>query len=280
MAFQHYILVCGGTGCESNKADDIYKQLMHQVEHQGVKETVQVVKTGCFGFCAQGPIVKILPEESFYVGVSPDDAKELIAEHIVKGRPVERLLYKEEQSKEHARVDDISFYQKQFRIVLRNCGFINPEEISEYIARDGYAALEKVIFEMKPEDVVEQLKISGLRGRGGAGFPTWMKWNFTREQENDQKYVVCNADEGDPGAYMDRSVLEGDPHSILEAMAICGRTIGANKGYIYIRAEYPLAIQRLETAIGQATEMGLLGENILGSDFSFDVELRLGAGAF
>ncbi|MFW5777006.1 MAG: NADH-quinone oxidoreductase subunit NuoF [Spirochaetota bacterium] len=280
MAFQHYILVCGGTGCESNKADEIYRQLIHQAEHQGVKETVQVVKTGCFGFCAQGPIVKILPEESFYVGVAPEDAQELIAEHIVKGRPVDRLLYKEEGSKAHARVDDISFYQKQFRIVLRNCGFINPEEISEYIARDGYAALEKVVFEMAPEDVVAELKASGLRGRGGAGFPTWMKWNFTREQESGQKYVVCNADEGDPGAYMDRSVLEGDPHSVLEAMAICGRTIGADKGYIYIRAEYPLAIQRLEKAIAQATEAGLLGEKILGSDFSFDIEIRLGAGAF
>jgi NADP-reducing hydrogenase subunit HndC len=280
MAFQHYILVCGGTGCESNKADDIYRQLIHQAEAQGVKETVQVVKTGCFGFCAQGPIVKILPEESFYVGVAPEDAQELIAEHIVKGRPVDRLLYKEEGSKAHARVDDISFYQKQFRIVLRNCGFINPEEISEYIARDGYAALEKAVFEMAPEDVVAELKASGLRGRGGAGFPTWMKWNFTREQVSDQKYVVCNADEGDPGAYMDRSVLEGDPHSVLEAMAICGRTIGADKGYIYIRAEYPLAIERLEKAIAQATEAGLLGENILGSDFSFDIEIRLGAGAF
>ncbi|MFW5683990.1 MAG: NADH-quinone oxidoreductase subunit NuoF [Spirochaetota bacterium] len=280
MAFQHYILVCGGTGCESNKADDIYKQLIREADDQGVKQDVQVVKTGCFGFCAQGPIVKILPEESFYVGVQPTDAKELVAEHIVKGRPVERLLYKEAESKEHARVDDISFYQKQFRIVLRNCGFINPEEISEYIARDGYAALEKAIFEMSPEQIVEELKASGLRGRGGAGFPTWLKWNLTREQESDQKYVVCNADEGDPGAYMDRSVLEGDPHTVLEAMAICGRTIGADKGYIYIRAEYPLAIRRLEKAIEQAKEMGLLGDKILGSDFSFDVEIRLGAGAF
>ncbi len=280
MAFQHYVLVCGGTGCESNKADDIYRQLIHQAEHQGVKETTQVVKTGCFGFCAQGPIVKILPEESFYVGVGPEDAQELISEHIVKGRQVERLLYKEEESKEHARVDDISFYQKQFRIVLRNCGFINPEEISEYIARDGYAALEKAVFELSPEDIVEELKASGLRGRGGAGFPTWMKWNLTREQEGGQKFVVCNADEGDPGAYMDRSVLEGDPHTVLEAMAIAGRTIGADKGYIYIRAEYPLAIARLEKAIAQATEYGLLGDNILGSDFSFDIEIRLGAGAF
>lgn len=280
MGFQHYILVCGGTGCESNKADEIFRHLIREVEEQKLDEKVQVVKTGCFGFCAQGPIVKILPEESFYVNVVPDDAQELVTEHIVKGRPVERLLYREADSKKHARVDDISFYQKQFRIVLRNCGFINPEEISEYIARDGYAALEKVLFEMAPEQVIDELKSSGLRGRGGAGYPTWMKWNFTRGAEGERKYVVCNADEGDPGAYMDRSILEGDPHSVLEAMAICGRTIGADKGYIYIRAEYPLAIGRLERAIAQAKEYGLLGEGILGSDFSFDVELRLGAGAF
>ena len=280
MAYQHYCLVCGGTGCESNKADEIYKNLMRETEEQGVRDDVQVVKTGCFGFCAQGPIVKMLPEESFYVEVQPEDAKELISEHVVKGRTVDRLLYKEEESKQHARVDDISFYQKQFRIVLRNCGFIDPEEITEYIARDGYAALEKVLFEMSPEDVVAELKEAGLRGRGGAGFPTWLKWNLTREVESEQKYVVCNADEGDPGAYMDRSVLEGDPHSVLEAMAICGRTIGADKGYIYIRAEYPLAIGRLERAIEQAKEYGLLGDKILGSDFSFDIEIRLGAGAF
>jgi NADH:ubiquinone oxidoreductase subunit F (NADH-binding)/(2Fe-2S) ferredoxin len=280
MAFQHHILVCGGTGCESNKAESIYKRLIHEAEQQGVKDTVQVVKTGCFGFCAQGPVVKVLPDESFYVQVSPDDAEEIIAEHIVKGRPVSRLLYQNEESKEHARVDDIDFYQKQFRIVLRNCGFINPEEIEEYIARDGYTALEKVLFEMSPDDVISELKASGLRGRGGAGFPTWMKWNFSKDTPGDIKYVVCNADEGDPGAYMDRSVLEGDPHTVLESMAICGKTIGANLGYIYIRAEYPLAIRRLERAIAQATEMGLLGKDILGSGFDFDVELRLGAGAF
>ena len=280
MAFQHYILVCGGTGCESNKADGIYRALKREAEEHDLSGTVQIVKTGCFGFCAQGPIVKILPEESFYVEVSPDDAKELIEEHIVKGRAVERLLYKEENSKEHARVDDISFYQKQFRIVLRNCGFINPEEITEYISRDGYAALEKALFEMEPADVVEILKAAGLRGRGGAGFPTWLKWNLTAQEEADQKYVVCNADEGDPGAYMDRSVLEGDPHSVLEAMAIAGKTIGATKGFIYIRAEYPLAINRLKIAIAQATEYGLLGKNILDSGFDFEIEIRLGAGAF
>ncbi|MFP4376282.1 MAG: NADH-ubiquinone oxidoreductase-F iron-sulfur binding region domain-containing protein [Spirochaetales bacterium] len=280
MAYQHYVLVCGGTGCESNKADDIYKSLQREVEHHELATTVQVVKTGCFGFCAQGPIVKILPEESFYVEVDPKDARELIEEHIVKGRPVKRLLYKEEQSKEHARVDDISFYQKQFRVVLRNCGFIDPEEISEYISRDGYVALEKVLYDLTPDQVIEELKVAGLRGRGGAGFPTWMKWNLTKAEEADQKYVVCNADEGDPGAYMDRSVLEGDPHSVLEAMAIAGKTIGASKGFIYIRAEYPLAINRLKKAIAQATEYGLLGKDILGSGFDFEIEIRLGAGAF
>jgi NADH:ubiquinone oxidoreductase subunit F (NADH-binding)/(2Fe-2S) ferredoxin len=280
MAFQHYVLVCGGTGCESNKADGIYQALKRECEEHQLSNSVQVVKTGCFGFCAQGPIVKILPEESFYVEVTPGDAKELVEEHIVKGRPVQRLLYKEENSKTHARVEDISFYQKQFRIVLRNCGFINPEEITEYISRDGYAALEKVLFEMSPQDVVAELKEAGLRGRGGAGFPTWMKWNLTAEQESDQKYVVCNADEGDPGAYMDRSVLEGDPHSVLEAMAIAGRTIGATRGFIYIRAEYPLAINRLKIAIEQATEYGLLGKNILDTGFDFEIEIRLGAGAF
>jgi len=280
MAFQHYVLVCGGTGCESNKADEIYTSLRRETEQHDLSQTVQVVKTGCFGFCAQGPIVKILPEESFYVGVEPKDSKELIEEHIVKGRPVSRLLYKDEKSKEHARVDDISFYQKQFRVVLRNCGFIDPEEISEYISRDGYVALEKALFDLTPDQVIEELKAAGLRGRGGAGFPTWMKWNLTKEQESDQKYVVCNADEGDPGAYMDRSVLEGDPHSVLEAMAIAGRTIGASQGFIYIRAEYPLAINRLKRAITQATEYGLLGKDILGSGFDFEIEIRLGAGAF
>ncbi len=278
MAFNHYVLVCGGTGCESSKADDIFQNLRHEIHANGLHEKVQVVKTGCFGFCEQGPIVKILPEDAFYVEVKPEDAKELVDEHLIKGRPVERLLYKE--SKELARVDEISFYQKQFRIVLRNCGFINPESIEEYIARDGYAALEKALFEMSADDILKELEKSGLRGRGGAGFPTWKKWKFTKDVESDIKYVVCNADEGDPGAYMDRSVLEGDPHSVLEAMTIAGIACGASRGYIYIRAEYPLAIRRLNNAIDQAKEMGLLGEKILGSDFSFDIEVRLGAGAF
>jgi len=280
MAFKNYILVCGGTGCESNKSDEIYKNLISECEAHGVKDDVQVVKTGCFGFCEKGPIVKVLPDESFYVEVKPSDAKEIIAEHIVKGPQVKRLLYQGEETKKKARVEDIQFYQKQFRIVLRNCGVINPEDVNEYIARDGYAALEKVLFSMKPDDVIEELKKSGLRGRGGAGFPTWMKWNFTKKVSDTPKYVVCNADEGDPGAYMDRSTCEGDPHSIIEAMTICGYTIGANEGVIYIRAEYPLAIHRLEKAIGQAREMGLLGQNILGSGFDFDIQMRYGAGAF
>ncbi|MBN1520105.1 MAG: NADH-quinone oxidoreductase subunit NuoF [Spirochaetales bacterium] len=280
MAYKHFILVCGGTGCESSKADDIYKELISQAEAQGVKDDVQVVKTGCFGFCEKGPIVKVLPAESFYVEVKPSDAKEIIAEQIVKGREVTRLLYKDDKQKDRIKVEDIQFYQKQFRIVLRNCGIINPENIDEYIARDGYAALEKVLSSMKPNDVIAELKKSGLRGRGGAGFPTWRKWEFSRGPQADQKYVVCNADEGDPGAYMDRSTVEGDPHSVIEAMAICGYTIGASKGFVYIRAEYPLAIERLKIAIAQAKDYGLLGDNILGTGFSFDLEIRLGAGAF
>jgi NADP-reducing hydrogenase subunit HndC len=280
MAFSSYVLVCGGTGCEAGKSDQIYRNLSREVEERNLADSVQVVKTGCFGFCEKGPIVKILPEESFYVEVRPDDAAELIEEHVVKGRPVQRLLYNPAEDQNRARIENIDFYQKQYRIVLRNCGFINPENIDEYIARDGYAALEKVLFEMTPDDVVDELRKSGLRGRGGAGFPTFRKWMFTKDAPGEPKYVVCNADEGDPGAYMDRSTLEGDPHTVLEALAIAGRTVGANQGYIYIRAEYPLAIQRLETAIQQATDYGLLGENILGSGFDFQVEIRLGAGAF
>jgi NADH:ubiquinone oxidoreductase subunit F (NADH-binding)/(2Fe-2S) ferredoxin len=280
MAFKQYVLVCGGTGCESSDADGIYRNIQKEVEKQNLAEDVQVVKTGCFGFCERGPVVKVLPDETFYVEVAPDDASEIVAEQCVKGRPVERLLYKEAESKQHARIEDISFYQKQFRVVLRNCGFINPEDIEEYVARDGYQALEKALFHMKPDDVIEQLKISGLRGRGGAGFPTWMKWNFTKQVEETPKYVVCNADEGDPGAYMDRSTLEGDPHSIIEAMTIAGYTCGANEGFVYVRAEYPIAIDRLRIAIEQAREYGLLGKDILGSGFDFDMDIRLGAGAF
>jgi NADH:ubiquinone oxidoreductase subunit F (NADH-binding)/(2Fe-2S) ferredoxin len=281
MAKKNFILVCGGTGCESSRADEIYKSLIKQAELQGVKNDVQVVKTGCFGFCEKGPIVKVLPQESFYVQVKPEDSAEIISEQVIKGREVKRLLYrKEEKSADTVKVEDIEFYQKQFRIVLRNCGVINPENIEEYIAREGYTGLEKALFQMQPGDIVEELKKSGLRGRGGAGFPTWMKWDLTRKQADPVKYVVCNADEGDPGAYMNRSTIEGDPHSIIEAMAICGRTIGATEGFIYIRAEYPLAIERLKIAIEQARDYGLIGKNILGSGFDFDIEIRLGAGAF
>ncbi len=280
MGFKNYILVCGGTGCESSKSDLIYRNLIEEAKAQGVADQVQVIKTGCFGFCEQGPIVKVLPEDSFYVQVKPEDAKEIISEHVIKGREVTRLLYIKQQRKPYEEVEDIQFYNKQLRIVLRNCGSIDPENIDEYIAADGYKALEKVLFEMSEDDVINELKTAGLRGRGGAGFPTWMKWNFTKQAQGDVKYVVCNADEGDPGAYMDRSTLEGDPHSVLEAMTICGHTIGAHQGFIYIRAEYPLAIHRLEVAMAQAREYGLLGKDILGSGFDFDIEIRLGAGAF
>jgi NADH:ubiquinone oxidoreductase subunit F (NADH-binding)/(2Fe-2S) ferredoxin len=281
MAYKNFILVCAGTGCESSKAIEIYDTLKREAEAQGVKDDVQVVKTGCFGFCEKGPIVKVLPAESFYVEVKPEDAREIIAEQVVKGREVKRLLYKKDtKTADTVKVEDIDFYQKQFRVVLRNCGVINPESIDEYIARDGYAGLERALFKMKPADVVNELKLSGLRGRGGAGFPTWLKWDLTLKAPGDLKYVVCNADEGDPGAYMNRSTIEGDPHSLIEAMTICGYTIGSKQGYIYIRAEYPLAIERLRIAIKQAKEYGLLGANILGSGVDFDLDIRLGAGAF
>ena len=279
MAYTHYILVCGGTGCESSNADLIYKNLQAEAKNFGVEDKVQIVKTGCFGFCEKGPIVKVLPEDSFYVEVKPEDAKDIIAEQVVKGREIQRLLYNKEK-KNIEDVQEIQFYQKQKRIVLRNCGVINPEDINEYIARDGYLALEKALFEMTPEQIVDEVKKSGLRGRGGAGFPTGLKWEAGMKAPGDVKYVVCNADEGDPGAYMDRSTIEGDPHSILEAMTICGKAIGANKGFVYIRAEYPLAIERLKIAMVQAKENGLLGKDILGSGFDFDIEIRLGAGAF
>lgn len=281
MACKNYILVCGGTGCESSKSDEIYRDLIKEAELQGVKDEVQIVKTGCFGFCERGPIVKVLPSESFYVGVTPGDAKEIIAEQVIKGREVKRLLYKKDQNAAGTvKVQDIDFYQKQFRVVLRNCGVINPESIEEYIARDGYKALEKALFEMTPEQIIAEVKASGLRGRGGAGFPTGVKWETANKAPGDVKYIVCNADEGDPGAYMDRSTIEGDPHSILEAMIIAGKAVGSHQGFIYIRAEYPLAIERLNVAIAQAKDMGLMGKDILGSGFDFDVELRLGAGAF
>ena len=280
MAYKQFVLVCSGTGCESARGRELLASLEESVAKHGLAADVQVVKTGCFGFCEKGPIVKILPEETFYVQVTPEDAEEIVAENLVKGRPVKRLQYNPSESKTNVRLEDIEFYQKQVRIVLRNCGVIDPDSIDEYIARDGYVALEKALFEMTPDDIIEELKTSGLRGRGGAGFPTWRKWLFTKGTPSDEKFIMCNADEGDPGAYMDRSTLEGDPHSVLEAMAIAGYTVGSSTGVIYIRAEYPLAISRLENAIAQAKEYGLLGENILGQGFNFDIEIRLGAGAF
>ena len=279
--FNTHILVCAGTGCRASESDLIFKKLDEGVKSRGLDGEVQVVKTGCFGFCEKGPIVKFMPDNTFYVQVTPADADTLVEEHLVKGRQVERLLYTDPTNGES--ISDskhMGFYRKQLRIALRNSGFIDPENIDEYIARDGYQALGKTLLEMTPEAVIGEVKGSGLRGRGGGGFPTGLKWQFTRNFESDEKYVVCNADEGDPGAFMDRSILEGDPHSVLEAMAICGYAIGANTGLVYIRAEYPLAIQRLLKAIDQAREYGLLGKNIMGSGFDFDIELKYGAGAF
>jgi NADH:ubiquinone oxidoreductase subunit F (NADH-binding)/(2Fe-2S) ferredoxin len=279
--YNMHILVCGGTGCHSSQSDAIVWNLRDELEAKGLTDQVQVILTGCFGFCEKGPIVKIMPDNTFYVQVKPEDAQIIVEEHIIKGRKVPRLLYRDPETKDA--VGDskhMGFFKKQLRIVLRNCGFINPENIDEYIAREGYMALGKVISEMTPQDVIREIKNSGQRGRGGAGFPTGLKWEIASKNKSDEKYVVCNADEGDPGAFMDRSVLEGDPHSVLEAMAICGYAIGAAHGLIYIRAEYPLAVHRLKVAIAQAREYGLLGKNIFGSDFSFDIELRYGAGAF
>ena len=263
-----------------NSSQGITENLQKAIERNGITDKVDVITVGCFGFCEQGPIVKTVPDNTFYVSVKPEDAEAIVREHIIKGRKVERLLYVAPDTGRH--VSDskhMEFYKPQVRIALRNCGFIDPENINEYIARDGYAALGKVL-EMRPEEVIREIMDSGLRGRGGGGFPTGLKWKITREVQADQKYVVCNADEGDPGAFMDRSILEGDPHSIIEAMAINGYCTGASKGMIYIRAEYPLAIHRLEVAIAQAREYGLLGDDIMGTGFSFDIEIRYGAGAF
>ena len=282
-SYNHFILVCGGTACESMKGDEIFRNLISEAEKLGIKDQVQVLKTGCFGFCEGGPIVKVLPEESFYVYVKPEDAAEIIAEQCLKGREVKRLLYKGDgdvEKKDILKVEDIQFYQKQYRVVLRNCGVINPENIDEYIGREGYQGLEHVLFDWTPEKLIEEIKKSGLRGRGGAGFPTWLKWDLARKAEGSPKYIICNADEGDPGAYMDRSTIEGDPHSVIEGMITAGKAIGANHGIVYIRAEYPLAVERLKIALKQAQEYGLLGKNILGSGFDFDIEIRLGAGAF
>ncbi len=279
--YSMHMLVCGGTGCKSSDSDILVEKLKKELLKQGLEETVQVVMTGCFGFCEKGPIVKIMPDNTFYTQVKPEDAEDIVEEHVVKGRRVTRLLYKDPEK--NTAVEDtkhMGFYKKQLRIALRNCGFLDPEKIEEYIARDGYMAIGKVLTELSPEETISLMKDSGLRGRGGAGFPSGLKWEFARNNESDKKYVVCNADEGDPGAFMDRSILEGDPHSVLEAMAITGYCIGADEGFIYIRAEYPLAIERLKIAINQAREYGLLGENILGSGFNFDIGLKYGAGAF
>ncbi len=275
------ILCCGGTGCHASSSAELMDNLRKLIQERGLDNDVKVVQTGCFGFCAQGPIVKIMPDNVFYVQVKPEDAAEIVEKHIVGKRLIERLLFIEPQLKE--RIHDyakMSFYAKQERIALRNCGLLDPEDISEYIANDGYQALAKCLFEMTPAQVVQEVLNSGLCGRGGAGFPTGMKWKIAAGVQTDEKYIVCNADEGDPGAFMDRSIMEGDPSSIVEAMAIGAYAIGARHGLVYIRAEYPLAVERLRTAIRQAREAGLLGDNIMGSGFCFDIEIKLGAGAF
>ena len=276
---EKHILVCHGTGCTSSKSPEILEKLREILKEKNMNN-VRVVMTGCFGLCAKGPIVIIRPEDTFYAMVKPEDCEEIIEKHIQNGEVVERLLCKDIDGTKVQKLDELSFYKKQKRIALKNCGVINPEEIDEYIAFDGYKALERVLIEMTPEEVIETIKQSGLRGRGGAGFPTGKKWELTKNSESTQKYVVCNADEGDPGAFMDRSILEGDPHSVLEAMAIAAYAIGANQGYIYVRAEYPIAVHRFQVAIDQAREYGILGKNIFGTKFDFDVDIRLGAGAF
>ena len=280
-----HVLVCGGTGCTSSGSQAVQAAFTENIEAFGLSEEVKLVQTGCFGLCALGPVVIIYPDGTFYSRVTPDDVKEIVEEHLLKGRVVERLVYadtgaEEVLSKAEVSLNDTAFYKSQKRIVLRNCGVIDPDSIDEYIAMDGYAALGKVLTEMTPEDVIKLVTDSGLRGRGGGGFPTGRKWALCAPNKAPQKYVVCNADEGDPGAFMDRSILEGDPHSVIEAMAICGYAIGATKGYVYVRAEYPIAVKRLQNAIDAANEYGLLGKNIFGSGFDFDLEIRLGAGAF
>ncbi|MBQ9279493.1 MAG: NADH-quinone oxidoreductase subunit NuoF [Clostridia bacterium] len=275
---EKHILVCRGTGCTSSKSPKIIEELRRIIEEKNIPN-VRVIQTGCFGLCSKGPIVIVRPEETFYSHVKVEDC-EAIVDAVANGTKVDRLLAKDIDGSVVERLNDLTFYKKQKRIALQNCGVIDPEEIDEYIAFDGYKALSKVLTEMTPDSVIEEISNSGLRGRGGAGFPMGKKWAFVKMAQGDQKYVVCNADEGDPGAFMDRSILEGDPHCILEAMTIAGFSVGANQGYIYVRAEYPIAVQRLKIAINQAREYGLLGENILGTDFSFDIDIRLGAGAF
>ncbi len=276
-----HILVCGGTGCTSGNSNKIYSEFQTRLKEQGLDKEVKLIMTGCFGLCARGPIVVVYPEGTFYQHVKPEDVAEIVGEHILKGRPVERLLHSEKEEDGSLKaINETDFYKRQKRVVLRNCGIINPESIDEYLAYDGYKAYEKVVTEMTPQGVIDEIKKSGLRGRGGGGFSTGMKWQFAHDSVSDVKYVVCNADEGDPGAFMDRSLLEGDPHAVIEAMMIAGYAIGARQGYIYVRAEYPIAVQRLEIAIGQAREYGILGKNIMGLRHDFDIELRLGAGAF
>ncbi len=279
------VLICGGTGCTSSGSVAIQNAFKEQIEANGLSEEVKIVQTGCFGLCALGPVVIVYPDGTFYSRVTQEDVAEIVTEHLLKGRVVERLVYNDTGSNEvveNVSLNDTAFYRSQQRVALRNCGVINPESIDEYIAMDGYQALGKVLTEMTPDEVIKTVLDSGLRGRGGAGFPTGKKWELARNlvPDADQKYVACNADEGDPGAFMDRSVLEGDPHALIEAMAIAGYAIGANQGYVYVRAEYPIAVHRLQIAIEQAREYGLLGDNIFGTDFSFNMELRLGAGAF
>ena len=280
--YRSNVLVCGGTGCTSSNSEQIIEKLNEEIKAVGLEKEVNVIRTGCFGLCALGPIMVVYPEGAFYSRVTVDDVKEIVDEHLLKGRIVKRLLYQETVVDDNTTksLNETKFYAKQMRIALRNCGVINPELIDEYIAQDGYAALGKVLTEMTPQEVIDLMLASGLGGRGGAGFPTGLKWKFAAANQADQKYACCNADEGDPGAFMDRSVLEGDPHSVLEAMAIAGYAIGASQGYIYIRAEYPIAVKRLQIAIDQAREYGLLGKNIFDSGFDFDIDIRLGAGAF
>ncbi|WP_293661924.1 NADH-quinone oxidoreductase subunit NuoF [uncultured Phascolarctobacterium sp.] len=276
-----HVLICGGTGCKSAGSKEVQLAFSRAIEAKGLSDEVMVVETGCHGFCEHGPLVIVYPEGTFYCRVKAEDAEEIVESHLFKGRIVERLLYHEPLTHESIpNYSEINFYKKQHRLVLANCGAINPEQIEEYIAVGGYEALAKAVTTMSPEDVIEEIKKSGLRGRGGGGFPTGMKWQFAKASVSDKKYVICNADEGDPGAFMDRSVLEGDPHKILEGMAICGYAIGADEGYIYVRAEYPLAIKRLRIAIEQAEAMGLLGDNIFGSGFNFKLHIKEGAGAF
>ena len=279
--YRSHVLVCGGTGCTSSNSQKIIEAMESEIKAKGLDKEVQVIRTGCFGLCALGPIMIVYPEGCFYSEVKVEDVPEIVEEHLLKGRMVKRLLYSETVTPTEIKgLHDTAFYRKQKRVALANCGVINPEDINEYIAYDGYQALAKCLTELTPEQVVQIVKDSGLRGRGGGGFPTGLKWSFTAANKADQKYVVCNADEGDPGAFMDRSVLEGDPHCLIEAMTICGYATGATEGYVYVRAEYPIAVARLQIAINQAKEMGLLGKDIFGSGFDFDLHIKLGAGAF